>query len=123
MSPVAWLWGIAERHRWSEDCPAGVPVPADDRCDALECESVRLTALAEGQRGRVTCLEEPGGPAAARLAAMGVLPGAEVELVQRFPAFVFRIGHGEFAVDEGLAGRIRLLPEPTARPAARSRRA
>jgi DtxR family Mn-dependent transcriptional regulator len=72
---------------------------------------VRLTTLAEGERGRVTCLEEPGGPAAATLAAMGVLPGAYVELVQRFPAFVFRLGYAEFGVDEELASRIRVLPD------------
>lgn len=71
-------------------------------------DSVRLTTLAEGRRGRVTCLEDPGGPDALKLAAMGVLPGAELVLVQRFPAFVFSIGGAEFAVDETLARLIRL---------------
>ena len=93
---------------WGADCPAGRPVPAAARCDAVDCESVRLTALAEGERGRVTCLDEPGASAAATLAAMGVLPGAEVELVQRFPAFVFRIGYAEFAVDAGVASCVRV---------------
>src|SRR5581483_2416419 len=43
-----------------------------------------------------------------RLVAMGILPGAELELLQRFPAFVFRIGCAEFAVDAALAERIRV---------------
>jgi DtxR family Mn-dependent transcriptional regulator len=40
--------------------------------------------------------------------ALGVLPGAELTLVQRYPAFVVRIGHAEFALDAELAGRIQV---------------
>jgi DtxR family Mn-dependent transcriptional regulator len=83
-------------------------VPAAARCAAFDCDSVRLTALAEGERGRVTCLEEPGSRPTAKLAALGVLPGAELTVLQRFPAFVFRIGYSELAVDAELAGRIRV---------------
>jgi DtxR family Mn-dependent transcriptional regulator len=83
-------------------------VPGLERCAAVDCESVRLTALAEGERGCVTCLEAPGGAAAAKLAALGALPGVEIELVQCYPAFVFRLGHAEFAVDQELASRIRV---------------
>ena len=39
-------------------------------------------------------------------AAMGVLPGTRLRLLQRYPAFVFRIGYAEFAVDEALGSRI-----------------
>lgn len=83
-------------------------MPAVDRCTAVDCESVPLTALSEGERGCVTCLQDPGGAAAAKLAALGALPGVELELIQRFPAFVFRIGYAELAVDTELAGRIRV---------------
>jgi Fe2+ transport system protein FeoA len=72
---------------------------------------VQLTALLEGQGARVTCLEDPGGTAARTLAAIGVLPGVEVVLVQRSPAFVFRMGHAEFAVDAELAGHVRVRRE------------
>lgn len=89
-------------------CPTGRPVPAPDLCAGVDCPSVRLTDLTEGERGQVTCLEQPGGPHAARLAALGVLPGVEIELVQRSPVFVFRLGYAEFAVDAALADRIRV---------------
>ena len=105
MSPLDPLGG------WADECPAGMPVPDDDRCLGPDCDSIRLTALAEGGRGRVTCLEDPAGARAAKLAAMGVVPGAALELAQRFPAFVFRIGYAEFAVDEELAGLIRVRRE------------
>ncbi len=39
---------------------------------------------------------------------MGVLPGARLLLVQRYPAFVFRLGYAELAVDRLLAARIRV---------------
>ncbi|GEM_PF-758774 len=74
--------------------------------DARGCVSLR--ALREGERGRVADLAEPGSPVTGRLVAMGILPGAELELLQRFPAFVFRIGCAEFAVDAALAERIRV---------------
>jgi ferrous iron transport protein A len=77
----------------------------------VDCDSIRLTALAEGDRARVTCLEEPGSAAARRLSALGVLPGTELILVQRAPAFVFQVGHAELAVDEALAQRIRVRRE------------
>lgn len=96
---------------WGTVCPDGTPVPTIERCAGVDCDSVRLTTLSEESAARVTCLEDPGGPAARKLAALGVLPGVEVVLVQRAPAFVFRIGHAEFAVDAELAGHIRVRRE------------
>lgn len=93
---------------WGAGCPDGRPVPEEDRCAALDCDSIRLTALTVGESGTVSCLEDPGSGPTAKLAAMGVLPGVRLVLVQRYPAFVFRIGHSELAVDGGLAGRIRV---------------
>jgi len=41
-----------------------------------------------------------------KLMAMGIFPGMEIELVQKSPSFVFKIGHSQFAVDQGLAEAI-----------------
>lgn len=114
MSPVDWILnGLRplRSRRWGADCPGGTPVPEETRCAAVDCDSVPLTTLAEGERGRVTCLQEPGSRPTGKLAAMGVLPGAELVLLQRYPAFVFRIGHSDFAVDTELAGRVRVRRE------------
>ncbi len=67
-----------------------------------------LTSLPEGARGHVTHLDQVESQATAHLIALGVLPGAELTLVQRYPAFVLRIGNAEFAVDSELAGRIHV---------------
>lgn len=97
--------------KWAGDCPAGLPVPAPDRCDAVDCDSAPVTALAEGERARVTCLQQPASAAAGKLSALGLLPGVEIEVIQRFPAFVFRIGHADVAVDAELAGLVRAHKE------------
>jgi Fe2+ transport system protein FeoA len=65
-----------------------------------------------GQRACVTCLEQSDSAAAARLGALGVLPGIELEVVQRFPAFVLRMGYAEIAIDEGLASAVRVTSHP-----------
>lgn len=112
MSPVerilAGLRGFRGR-RWGDTCPDRRPVPDPSHC--LECDSLALTELAAGESGTVTCLQDPGSAATAKLAAMGVLPGSALTLRQRYPAFVFRMGYSEFAVDRELASRIRVRKE------------
>jgi DtxR family transcriptional regulator, Mn-dependent transcriptional regulator len=104
---LQWLRGGAG---WTNSCAAGVPVPTDDSCAALDCGSKCLTTLEPGQRGCVACLQNPASAEACKLAAMGVLPGAELRVVQRYPAYVFSLGHAEFAVDEEMAKHVRVHP-------------
>lgn len=110
VTTLAWLRKRLRpaAHGWANECPAGLPVPTAQRCMAADCESVALPALAEGEHGRITCLQDPGGRAAVTLAALGALPGVELELLQRFPVFVFRIGQADVAVDTQLADHIRV---------------
>jgi len=72
----------------------------------MRANAVPLTRLAEGDRARVTELCGPYDSPAAHLVAVGVLPGAELELLQRYPALVLRIGNTEFAIDDALAARV-----------------
>ena len=113
MSPTDFLRSlrVGRSHPWGETCPDGAPVPEPHRCAALNCDSMRLTSLSAGQRGSVTCLDDPGSGAAAKLAALGVLPGVTIELVRTYPAFVFRIDYSCFAVDAGLAELVRVRVE------------
>lgn len=67
-----------------------------------------LTQWPEGASLRVTGLSRVDSPATAHLVALGVVPGAVLTLVQRYPAFVVRMGHTEFALDRELAGRIHV---------------
>lgn len=98
------LMGVAG---WSEACDAGAPVPDSEECS--DCGSVRLTTLGRGARGSVSCLEQPWTPEAAKLSALGILPGVRLRVVQRSPAWVLRMGRTEIALDDHLASRIRVL--------------
>jgi DtxR family transcriptional regulator, Mn-dependent transcriptional regulator len=114
MSPIDLIrngWHTFRRHTWGDECPAGDPVPGAAACSELDCGTVRLTALRSGEGGTVTCLEEPDTRPSCKLAALGVLPGVRVQLLQRWPAYVIRAGYGELAVDHELARRIRLRKE------------
>jgi Fe2+ transport system protein FeoA len=85
-------------------------VPVLGPCE--DCDAIALTDLRERDTARVSCLLNPAAPAAVRLASAGVLPGAELTLVQRWPAFVLRIGYAELAIDREIAGLIRVRREP-----------
>lgn len=106
--PMKMLEWLGLGRVWSTSCAAGAPVPTEDMCAALDCDSVCLTELGTGEVGSVTCLQDPASAASCKLAAMGVLPGADLRVIQRYPAYVFRIGHAEFAVDEAMARHVRV---------------
>lgn len=112
MNPVEWLrdLGAWVPRPWGRDCPRGSPVPAAGPC--ADCDALGLVELEENETARVSCLMDPGAPAAVRLASAGVLPGTELTLVQRWPAYVLRIGYAELAIDRETAGLIRVRRDP-----------
>jgi Fe2+ transport system protein FeoA len=57
---------------------------------------------------RVSCLVDPGSTVGMRLAGVGVLPGTEIRLLQRRPAFVIRLGFSDLALDRETAAHIRV---------------
>ncbi len=93
---------------WRDECPSGPPVPEPHRCSAVNCNSVPLTTLKAGDTGTVTCLHDPEDPHTFKLAALGILPGIRLNLVQRSPAYVLRVGYADLALDADLAGRVRV---------------
>ena len=112
MNPVEWLRDLGARvpRAWGRDCPRGSLVPAVGPCE--DCDALGLVELAENETARVSCLMDPGAAAAVRLASAGVLPGTVLTLVQRWPAFVLRIGYAELAIDRETASLIRVRREP-----------
>lgn len=90
-------------------CGRGRRVPDGDRCEEADCESRPLTELEPGAAGTVSCLEDAGSRAGRKLAAMGLLPGVPVELLQETPVYVIRVRHTEFALDRQLARHVRVL--------------
>jgi Fe2+ transport system protein FeoA len=67
---------------------------------------VTVRELAGGERATVLCV---GGPRRARqnaLAVFGIVPGAEVTLLQQRPSCVLRVGETELALDPEIAREI-----------------
>jgi len=89
-----------------DDC---LPVLEVHRCSHGHCPSHPVSTLANGDTGVISCLTNPDHPRTARLASLGLLPGVQIRLVQRYPAFVLRVGYASIALDEELASLIRVL--------------
>jgi Fe2+ transport system protein FeoA len=74
----------------------------------MEAEPVTLADLTLGQEATVVGLVEPGSADGRALAGLGVLPGATVAALQRYPAWIVRVDHAEIALDDALASQIRV---------------
>lgn len=91
-------------------CPHGKSIPPGRCCTGMEKEAKQvvasLTLLEPGQKGKIAYLHAPKAERFQKLISMGVLPGAPIELMQRFPSYVFKVRHTQFAVDKELAETI-----------------
>ena len=98
-------------------CPHGKPIPPGRCCQEEQQEIERLVSplsqLLPGQQGKVAYVYAPEATRMQKLIAMGIMPGALVKLVQKFPSYVFEAGYAQFAVDEQIADSIyvRLIEE------------
>jgi DtxR family Mn-dependent transcriptional regulator len=93
-----------------EVCPHGKPIPLGPCCRAAKHEVgqmvVKLVEMRPGQRGSIAYLNAQDQTRLQKLLAMGILPGAELELKRRSPTFVFQVGYSQFAVDENVASAV-----------------
>jgi Fe2+ transport system protein FeoA len=65
-----------------------------------------LAALEPGQRATVRRLAAKSAADLRKLLALGLLPGVEVEVERRWPAFVLRLDCATVALDDALAGAV-----------------
>jgi len=88
-------------------CPHGRAIPEGECCRRARADSIREVApLCDGKpgdEGAVAYLATRDNREVQKMMAMGILPGAKIELIQRFPSYVFQVGHSQFAVDRPLA--------------------
>lgn len=92
-------------------CPHGKPIPAGKCCkEKGGRQAMRLiSCLADmepKESGEIAYLHTKDKAKMQKLIAIGALPGVPVALISKFPSFVFKIGQGQFAVDESLAREI-----------------
>ncbi|MCW8858828.1 MAG: metal-dependent transcriptional regulator [Deltaproteobacteria bacterium] len=91
-------------------CPHGNPIPPGDCCDRAREQGepgiVPLTELKPGEAGEIAYLAASDDKKMHKLMSMGVLPGSQLSLAQKFPSYIFKVGHSQFAVDDTLAREI-----------------
>lgn len=93
-------------------CPHGNPIPPGECCLAARQQGepgiVALTELKSGESGEIAYLAANDDKKMQKLMSMGVLPGSQLLLVQKFPSYIFKVGHSQFAVDDILAREIHI---------------
>jgi|GEM_PF-306875 len=67
---------------------------------------IPLPDLKVGERAEVVRIGTRDRYSLRKMIAMGVFPKTEIELVQKFPSCVFRIGQSQFSADQELASLI-----------------
>ena len=93
-------------------CPHGKSIPPGECCSAAH-RSVQslVTGLPHfpiGETGRIVFIAPRFHDRMDKLAALGVVPGSEVRLHQRAPAYVLDIGETTVAIDPEIASEIFL---------------
>jgi Fe2+ transport system protein FeoA len=74
-------------------------------------ETVRAASdLRPGQRATVLCVGSTASDRHRTLTVFGVVPGAELRIVQQQPACVIRVGETELALDREIAREILVEP-------------
>lgn len=91
-------------------CPHGKPIPPGKCCIEAQARGesgvVALTELKAGHNGEIAYLSATDPKKMQKLMSLGVLPGNQVQLIRTFPAYIFKVGNSEFAVDQDLAREI-----------------
>lgn len=91
-------------------CPHGKPIPQGECCKKLSHHVkplvMPMSDLEPGARGRIVFIAPKDHSRMDRLSSLGIVPGTEVQLHQKRPAFVIRIGETELALEVDIAGEI-----------------
>lgn len=95
-------------------CPHGHPIPPGACCERFRTDAgpviLPLARLPVGTSGRLAYIATQSHARLDRLAALGLVPGAEVRLHQRRPAYVLFVGETQVALDEETAREVYVRP-------------
>ncbi len=97
-------------------CPHGKPIP-EGRCCREGYKDVRiistLAKLSPGQKGQIAYIHSTDHNQLQKMMSMGMLPGVEIQLLQTYPSYLFKLAQSQFAVDETIANAIFVRMEGT----------
>ena len=85
-------------------CPHGRPIPPGPCCAKFSLEVkafvIPLTEAGVADPYRIVFITPRSGMRLTRLAVLGILPGSEIRVCQKKPAYVLQIGETEVALDD-----------------------
>lgn len=71
---------------------------------------VAVVELRQGMHSHVLRVQTSDHARLHKLTAMGLLPGMPVELIQRFPTYLIKVGQTQLAIDHDMARAILVRP-------------
>ena len=96
-------------------CPHGKPIPPGRCCEAAATDAqpvvMSLRDLPIGQEAKLAYISSDSHRHLDQLTAAGLLPGVDVRVHQRRPAFVIFVGQSSLALDEEMASGIYVHPK------------
>jgi len=96
-------------------CPHNKPIPEGSCCrrprEALKPIVVSCDLLEVGELARIAYFSSPEHARLMKLSSLGIRPGAQVRLLQRWPSFVIQCEETEIALEEGIARNIYVRQE------------
>ncbi|BBB93275.1 MAG TPA: FeoA family protein [Methylomusa anaerophila] len=63
------------------------------------CNSLPVMRLKPGDKATIVQILGSDEGSLRKLAAFGILPGTEIEVLQIFPAYIFKVGYTQVALD------------------------
>ncbi|MCW3997059.1 MAG: metal-dependent transcriptional regulator [Candidatus Bathyarchaeota archaeon] len=91
-------------------CPHGKSIPKGRCCRKGSTKTTKvvvpLSQMKPDQEGRIAYIHSKGRGRLQKLMAMGITPGMNIRIIQRFPSHVFQIERAQIAVDEEIAKEI-----------------
>jgi DtxR family Mn-dependent transcriptional regulator len=88
-------------------CPHGLPIPDGLCCReakrSIESVIKNITRLEIGKKAKVAYINTRSNSRMHQLTQLGIHPGVEVWIHQKFPVLVLRINHTQIALDEAVA--------------------
>lgn len=94
--------------------PRNLLIPAGECCRKAVTSTApavcSLDKIDRGQKARIAYLLMQHNPELQRLLSMGLVPGTEVEVLQRFPTIVVQFDQSQLAFDRSIAESVFVYP-------------
>ena len=95
------------------ECPHGLKIPAGACCrgerDTLSSAIVSLDRVCVGDPVKISYINTLSNTRMHKLAHFGIIPGAEIKVHQKTPAFVLQCGNTQVAMEEDVAKEVYVI--------------